>query len=453
MMRTMSGQEVIRSGSPGISESAIMAAGLGLIALLVVGVTSASSYSIWGGLIVGIVLFEVSIPILAREAAREGDRRLFWLLVLALLLKFGAAIVAHYVAYTVYQGASDVVRYHNQGAALGEQFRSGDFHVAHLTGTDFPIFLNGVLYAIVGPTRYGGFLVHSWLSFWGLFLFYRAFRIAAPDGHWETYARLLFFLPSLVLWSSLMGKEPWMVLSLGIATYGVARGFSGQAARGLLLIGMGIWFMALVRPHVAAIVGISAGVAYLVKRLPSRLREVRPVVKTLGVVVFTFVAVVSVVGAQQFLHDSGIDTGQGLTHALEQASQGGAYGGSQFTPTIVSLPTDLPLAAVTVLFRPLPIDGGGETLQMIAALEGTFLLLLSLARWRSILNAIRTIRDRPYVAYVLAYTGLFIIAFSSVSNFGLLARQRVQLMPLFLVLLSLPIPDVKHVDLDRTSPG
>jgi hypothetical protein len=40
--------------------------------------------------------------------------------------------------------------------------------------------------------------------------------------------------------------------------------------------------------------------------------------------------------------------------------------------------------------------------------------------------------------YVFAYTGLFIIAFSSVSNFGLLARQRVQLMPLFLVLLSLP---------------
>jgi hypothetical protein len=450
MMRTMSGQEVIRSGSPGISESAIMAAGLGLIALLVVGVTSASSYSIWGGLIVGIVLFEVSIPILAREAAREGDRRLFWLLVLALLLKFGAAIVAHYVAYTVYQGASDVVRYHNQGAALGEQFRSGDFHVAHLTGTDFPIFLNGVLYAIIGPTRYGGFLVHSWLSFWGLFLFYRAFKIAVPNGRNETYRHLLFFLPSLVFWSSLMGKEPWMVLSLGIATYGVARGFSGRAARGLLLIGLGIWFMALIRPHVAAMVGISAGVAYLIKRLPSHLREVRPVVKALGVVVFSFVAVVSVVGAQRFLHDSGIDTDQGLTHALEQASQGGAYGGSQFTPTIVSSPTDLPLAAVTVLYRPLPIDGGGETLQMIAAVEGMFLLFLSLARWRSILDAIRTIRERPYAAYVLVYTGLFIIAFSSVSNFGLLARQRVQLLPLFLVLLSLQLNGVRRVTLDRT---
>jgi hypothetical protein len=364
-----------------------------------------------------------------------------------------AAIVAHYVAYTVYQGASDVVRYHNQGVALGEQFRSGDFHVAHLTGTDFPIFLNGVIYAIIGPTRYGGFLVHAWLSFWGLFLFYRTFRIAVPDGRWETYARLLFFLPSLVFWSSLMGKEPWMVFSLGIATYGVARAISGRPAQGLLLIGLGIWFMVLIRPHVAAMVGISAGVAYLVRRLPSRLREVRPVVKAVGLVVFTFVALLSVVVAQRFLRESGIETDQGLTHALQQASQGGAYGGARFSPPIVSSPTDLPVAAVTVLYRPLPIDGGGEALQMIAALEGTFLLLLSLTRWRSVLNAIRTIQDRPYVAYVLAYTGLFIIAFSSVSNFGLLARQRVQLMPLFLVLLSLPIPDVKHVDLDRTTPG
>ncbi|MGH9203972.1 MAG: hypothetical protein ACRD2A_22320, partial [Vicinamibacterales bacterium] len=261
-----------------------MAAGLALIVLFVVSVTSASSYSIWGGLIVGIVLFAVSIPILAREAAREGDRRLFWLLVLALLLKFAAAIVAHYVAYTVYEGSSDVVRYHNQGVGLAERFRSGDFHVAHLTGTDFPIFLNGVLYAIIGPTRYGGFVFHSWLAYWGLFLFYRAFKIAVPDGRWETYARLLFFLPSLVFWSSLMGKEPWMVFALGIATYGVGRAFSGRAARGVLLIGLGIWFMALIRPHVAAMVGISAGLAYLVRRLPSQLRQMRPVIKTVGVV-------------------------------------------------------------------------------------------------------------------------------------------------------------------------
>jgi hypothetical protein len=43
------------------------------------------------------------------------------------------------------------------------------------------------------------------------------------------------------------------------------------------------------------------------------------------------------------------------------------------------------------------------------------------------------------VAYVFVYTVLFVVAFSSVANFGLLARQRLQLTPLFLVLLSQPI--------------
>jgi hypothetical protein len=38
----------------------------------------------------------------------------------------------------------------------------------------------------------------------------------------------------------------------------------------------------------------------------------------------------------------------------------------------------------------------------------------------------------------IAYTGLFIIAFSGLANFGLLARQRVQLLPLFFVLLAVP---------------
>jgi hypothetical protein len=213
---------------------------------------------------------------------------------------------------------------------------------------------------------------------------------------------------------------------------------SGGARRGLLFIGLGLWFMAMVRPHVAAMVGISAGLAYLVKRAPSSLRELRPVVKAAGIVVFTLVAVISVMQAQRFLNESGIDTSKGLTHALEEASQGGVYGGSQFTAPIVSSPTDVPLAAFTVLFRPLPTDGGAEALQVIVALEGAFLFFLTLVRLRGVARAVQSIRRQPFVAYALSYTGLFVVAFSSVANFGLLARQRVQLMPLFLVLLAIP---------------
>jgi hypothetical protein len=61
--------------------------------------------------------------------------------------------------------------------------------------------------------------------------------------------------------------------------------------------------------------------------------------------------------------------------------------------------------------------------------------------WRSrrrLLNLPRSMRERPYVAYCVGYMFVFVFAFSAFSNFGILARQRAQVMPAFLVLLCIP---------------
>ena len=47
-------------------------------------------------------------------------------------------------------------------------------------------------------------------------------------------------------------------------------------------------------------------------------------------------------------------------------------------------------------------------------------------------------RRQPYVAYCVGLIVAFIYAFSSFSNFGILARQRCQMLPFFLALLCLP---------------
>jgi hypothetical protein len=75
---------------------------------------------------------------------------------------------------------------------------------------------------------------------------------------------------------------------------------------------------------------------------------------------------------------------------------------------------------------------------MATALEGTFLLVLSIVRIRWLFAALKSIRRQPYVAFALLYTGMFVVAFSSIANFGLLARERVQLLPLYLVLFTVP---------------
>jgi hypothetical protein len=95
------------------------------------------------------------------------------------------------------------------------------------------------------------------------------------------------------------------------------------------------------------------------------------------------------------------------------------------------------MAAVTVLFRPFVFEA--HNLQsLIAGIEAGALLALFLLRWRWFAAAMRSLRSRPYVLFCLAFTVLFVIAYSSFANFGLLTRERVQLYPLFLVLISIP---------------
>jgi hypothetical protein len=53
----------------------------------------------------------------------------------------------------------------------------------------------------------------------------------------------------------------------------------------------------------------------------------------------------------------------------------------------------------------------------------------------------RELARRPYVAFAVVYTFAFIYAFSSLVNFGILARQRSQLLPALFVVLCLPEPE------------
>ncbi len=131
-------------------------------------------------------------------------------------MKLAGAVARYYVAFSVYGGNADAGRYHRAGVELAGDFRHLDFAGVHLvTGTSFIENVTGLVYALIGPSKLGGFVFFSWLGFWGLFLFYRAFTIAVPLGRRRSYAHLLFFLPSLVFWPSSIGKEAWMMFSLG----------------------------------------------------------------------------------------------------------------------------------------------------------------------------------------------------------------------------------------------
>ena len=418
--------------------SVLLGGAVTVLGLLVLVSTRMSG--LWVILFLVPILLAASWPAFLRQARRERDARLAQLLMLGLVLKLSGSLVRYWVAIHVYGGVADAIQYHQVGADLARRFAAGNFDtgLSSLSGTDFIRFFTGVIYTVTGPSIYAGFLLYSWLAFWGMFFLYQAFTIAVPDGNRRSYARLLFFLPSMLYWPSSIGKEAWMLFALGLAAKGTARLLTGRTWGGLVLAGTGLWLATLVRPHVGGMAALGLLVAYLLARPPRRLGMLGAVIKLFGLAVLLVVAVVLLGQIQRYLLDKGIDPAEGVNSVLAESARRTSGGGSGFqAPSTSTSLLGLPYATVTILFRPFPFEAHNAQAAVIA-LESTLLLCLTVARSRTIWRAVRHLRRWPYVAFVVVYTAGFVVAFASISNFGILARERVQLLPFFFVLLAVP---------------
>lgn len=395
-----------------------------------------SDFEIISATIVVPILLAVTVPVARRIARAEGDSRYTAMILAAFGLKMIGGLLRHYVAYGVYNG-SDASQYHRWGSTLAESYRDLDFgvRVGAVPGTGFIRAVTGVVYAVVGTSRLTGFLVFSWFGFLGLLLFWRAFRAGLPDGDGRRYFHLVLLLPSMLYWPSSIGKESWMVMVLGVCAYGVARSLSGRPATGLVILAIGAAGVTAVRPHLALVVFNGLVVAFLLRR-PRSNSPLSPIATAMVAVLLLGAGLVLVNRVERFFGVESL-TAEVVVDQLNEAETHTTQGGSEFTPVQVRSPLDLPLATLTVLFRPLPHEVKNAQ-AALTAFETMLILgftLWSLPRFR---RAFALLRSSPYVGYCIGFTLTFIVAFSSFGNFGLLARQRVQVLPAYLVLLCLP---------------
>lgn len=414
------------------------------------------SFDIWGAFVVAPVLLVVTIPLVTRSARQEGDRFMERVLVLAVLTKVVFGTLTRYaMVYEVY-GGGDAQGYYGAGRKLAAGWRSGELAVDLGTnlgseGTAAMNAITGVIFLFTGPTKLGGFFVYSWLAFLGMFLFYRAYRMAFPDGNYRRYALLLFFVPTTVFWPSSIGKEAWLLFTLGVATYGAARILARRPA-GFLILGLGLWGSAVVRPHMTLLVFAGLAVGYLLRRSTIGGGSVITPAKVVGILALVGVGYF-VIGsfASRFNLNEGVDT-RSVDALLAATTDKSSTDGSQFEPVSATNPVELPYAIVTVLFRPFPQESGGGA-ALVTSLEGVVLFGLFALSWRSLKRVAGAFFRRPYVALCAVYSLLFIVAFSSIANFGILARQRAQVMPYVLVLLTIPVMARRSKDVSPDPAG
>jgi hypothetical protein len=367
-------------------------------------------------------------PWFSRMARAERSFKLLPIIYLGLLFRFLAT-------YFRLENAADAIYYHRWGTLLAPSFRSFDFTVdtqRQVPGTGTVRYISGLVSVFTGSSMFAEFLVFTLIAFIGCVFFYRAFVTALPNGDRRRYALLIFLWPTMIYWPSSIGKEAIMLFSVGLASLGAARLFTRHRG-GIILIVAGLWLTLMVRPHIAMLLLVAIGVAFIFTRRSSGSAAV-----TFGKV---FVVGLILIGggyiASQTADFLEVDNlgGDGIEAALTQTSDVTGQGDAQFSPIKATNPVMIPAAIVTVLLRPFPHEAHNAE-SLFTSIESAVLVLLFVTSWSRIKRLPRALGREPYVMYAFAQVVLFCFVFSYVANFGILARQRTQILPVLFVLLA-----------------
>jgi hypothetical protein len=383
--------------------------------------------------IVAVVLILVSIPICRRIAAAERDPRLYRLLIAAVITHLIFSSVQLWVVDHIYHGVTDYNRYINQGALLSKRFKVFNFNTkglnppVNILGQGSVSIAAGVVMAIVGINKLALFYVFSWLAFIATLAFYRAFCVTFPEGNHRRYAWTVFFLPSLLFWTSGISKETMMFLSLGLMAYGAAR-VMAHLRGGFVLLVLGTIIGIYVRPQELLLFMAAFAVAGLFR--PRRAGRSFGGARRLAVLAIQAVLLLAAVSLSQQL----------AKHApvfnLPQLAQNnrGQKSSTNYQPG----PSHYLKDVYTVLFEPLPFNAHGST-QRLAAFENTVIVILILTSLRRFWHLGRACFTRPYVLLCVIYSVAFPYAFAALNNLGLIDRERVLLLPFLMVPLCIPL--------------
>ena len=359
----------------------------------------------------------------------QRDSYLKLLLGAGILARLAAASLYIWVGFVIYQSV-DAFHYWSVGL-----YRVADFSVVGWSAFPPPYWntnlvnnICGVIMLLTGDALPTLFVIFTLAALWGGYFFYRAFCVAFPRGDRRLFGLLVVLLPSILFWSSAIGKDALAQLFIGIAAYGFAKVGRKLTWLAILICAAGIAGMLAVRPHIAAMLAITCTAAFAVGE--TRGGWINVVAKVVLIPVLVVSSFFIIMQAGQFI---GVEAGdsQSSINAVNRMTKDTQIGGSAF-----NIGESLPMRiaeAPFMIFRPFPWEVHSATAG-IASLEAMGLLFFAWRRRRNFLAAIHRWRE-PFIAFILIYTVVFSIAFAAAtSNFGILVRERIMMMPLLLML-------------------
>lgn len=416
--------------------------GLGLVIGLAVTIVNGSEH-VSALFVAGVGA--VAMGLIAKPMSTDEDRSWLPTMIMAgFTVKILASWARWWVLVDYYGGSGDAVGYYGKAINFVHDWRA--FSPPPMAvGTEAMEGLGGLVFFLYVPNYLGAFFMYATLAFVGQLFLYAAFRTTVQPRRLKLYAVATFFVPTVVYWPSSIGKESIMLLGIGMSAYGVSRLLNRGALDSLLVIGAGLGIAGIIRPHVSAMLALAATVALLLAKGEGVARFPGRRLLLLGCVGAGLGALI-LVAAASFNIDFSDDNVDGrLDEFVENVESQTSGGGSAVSGGFISSPLEIPEATLRVLFRPFPHEAHNPP-ALASSLEGTLMLLLVIWKLPAMLRRGVKIRRDPYILFCLVFTILFIFAFSSFLNLGLMARERSQVIPFLLamvVALGFGPPDVE----------
>jgi hypothetical protein len=350
---------------------------------------------------------------------------------------------------------NDMQGYHDHGFVLADRIRA-DFPSGLMEYLrDSPFFVlagsnttrcrnfSGLAHFLAFDSYLGSSLVFAVVAFVGQVLIYRAFTSLYPDARVRNWWRVgILFLPSLNFWSSGMLKDALGLFGLGCAFWGLHSFLIGNRTRHFAVMVLGVYTLMLFRGQVVPVLLISAvplffGLAPSHPRASSWLpRAVRRSVSLVMIVaVYALVSqtekrfVVSGSVLQDFANERQkyVVQSAGSTVIDREARIEERSG--------LAVLAFWPEAMLLSLYRPYPWEGLASPTMLIASLENSVfliltvrLVLLNLNR-ASVVDAVRS----PVLLECLTFVAVFAFGIGfSTPNLGSVSRYRLPMVPYFI---------------------
>ena len=293
------------------------------------------------------------------------------------------------------------------------------------------VFISSLIYEIFEISFLGMGFIFGMFGLIGLLTFDSSLRFITKNKskNIKILATLFIFLPSVSFWSSGLGKDAIAFMAVNLVLWASLNLYN----RKFPMI-LGIFFMLLIRPHVAALILIALTLSVSFER---KINIVSRFFLTIVVVIVSYFVVTLSLKYLNFNLDLNL---QNLTNYIKNRQ---LYNWEGLSGGIDIRSMSLPNQIFTYLFKPLPYEANSVR-AMLASIENIFLLFLFIIGLYSKFKGSSFHPNINLIFFLIYGFGLLVILSMTTANIGISLRQKWMVLPFLIVLLFSFMPNKKN---------